>query len=434
MKRCSRRYRLTLPIVRLWFGAAPWVLAAQIVTITPTTLTQCTNGLGHATIAWNAPAGQRVRVHVLSATGPPMTGLENAAGSAQTGDWVRDGMAFYVVNDAGQELGRVVAEVNCGGTADTTNAAFSTASAWFPLQVGNRWVYRSNSRSATSTYTVWSLTGTTLVGSDTWFVLEIRASGAETASTVLYRCDESGRIYRIPNYQGAAQELWLDAASTGQTDAVLQVQQRDVAVATPFGSLPGLTYQTSVPLSLEAGTLVRGLGLLKSEAQTIAGSSGGFSSSLELVEAKIGKAVYYVTPSTGVSVAAESSTFDVTGHHVTNCAIPCYFVACGFGGADPPNTYKPCFQARIRAGVAQCDRQTPLDTQVQLTDAGGSTVYEQAVGLSATPQLCDSAQYLQVPLYSAPNVGLPAGDYRLSVTVRSVGAEIGSASMPLKVQ
>jgi hypothetical protein len=417
-----------------WFGVAPWVLAAEVLTITPATITQCTNGLGHATISWNAPVGQRIRIRVLSATGIPMTGLENATGSAQTGDWVRDGMAFYLVNDSGQELERVVAMVNCGGTADNTTAAFSTTSAWFPLQVGNRWVYRGNSRSVTSTYTVWSITGTTLVGSDTWFVLEIRAAGADTPSTVLYRSDESGRIYRIPNYQGAAQELWLDAASAGQTDAVLQVQQRDVPVATPFGALPGLTYQTYASLSFESGTLVRGLGLLNSETDILAGSSGGFSNSLELVEAKIGKALYYVTPSMGVSVAAESSTFDVTGHHATNCAIPCYFVACGLGGADPPGTYKPCFQARIRAGVAQCDTQTMLDAQVQLADAGGSTIYQQAVGMSASPQLCDSAEYLQVPLYSAPNVGLPAGDYRLSVVVRSGAAEIGSASMPLKVQ
>ena len=39
---------------------------------------------------------------------------------------------------------------------------------------------------------------------------------------------------------------------------------------------------------------------------------------------------------------------DVTGKNVTNCAIPCYFAACGLAGpVDPPGTYKPCARARV---------------------------------------------------------------------------------------
>ena len=82
----------------------------------------------------------------------------------------------------------------------------------------------------------------------------------------------------------------------------------------------------------------------------LTGSSGGFTQGRTLVEATVA-GIRFPAPAPALKLGMESLTLDVTGRHVTNCAVPCYFVACGLvPGADPPGTYKPCAQARVGAG------------------------------------------------------------------------------------
>ena len=51
---------------------------------------------GRTTLTWRTSTAIRVQIRVGSADGTPMTGLEGPTGSAQTGDWVTDGMMFYL--------------------------------------------------------------------------------------------------------------------------------------------------------------------------------------------------------------------------------------------------------------------------------------------------------------------------------------------------
>ncbi|MGA7410749.1 MAG: glycoside hydrolase family 44 protein [Bryobacteraceae bacterium] len=53
--------------------------------------------VGQTTINWNAPGSNNVEVHVNSAAGPVLSG-GSSIGSAQTGDWVTDGMVFVLVD------------------------------------------------------------------------------------------------------------------------------------------------------------------------------------------------------------------------------------------------------------------------------------------------------------------------------------------------
>ncbi len=53
--------------------------------------------LGQTTVSWNAPSSSSVEVHVGSATGTIFTG-GGPTGSAQTGDWVSNGMVFVLVD------------------------------------------------------------------------------------------------------------------------------------------------------------------------------------------------------------------------------------------------------------------------------------------------------------------------------------------------
>jgi hypothetical protein len=52
---------------------------------------------GTTILSWTAPPGVRyVQIRIGSPTGPAMTGIEGPAGSAQTGGWVTNGMAFFL--------------------------------------------------------------------------------------------------------------------------------------------------------------------------------------------------------------------------------------------------------------------------------------------------------------------------------------------------
>lgn len=57
-------------------------------------------GNGKTTLHWKISSTDRVQVRVGTPDGTPMTGIQGAEGSAETGDWVTDGMRFFL-QDAG---------------------------------------------------------------------------------------------------------------------------------------------------------------------------------------------------------------------------------------------------------------------------------------------------------------------------------------------
>jgi hypothetical protein len=411
----------------LLLGLMACALPGQsLLSISPAVITQCTFGHGRATVSWNAPQGAIVQIRIGSGDGVPMTGLTSAVGTAETGNWIDDGMIFVLVNGANFEYARITAHVNCGGAPDTTGAALIASSSYLPLQVGNQWIYRTNSRVVTSSYKIQTLTRTVENGGDTYFVLETRAGAGGTPTESLIRSDDAGRMF-------VNGQVVLDPAGG---PARQKVEVKDVPVDTPAGKLPvGLLYQDVEVLSRESGAYARGLGLLNSTSSMSTGSSGGFLDSVALVESRIGSGLYFTTPAVSVELGAENTRLDVTGKQVTNCAVPCYFVACGFApGADPPNTYKPCFQARVRVGQRQCSEPVQAVASIDLRNAANQSVYSHDVGLTLPPGRCDSAAYHQVPLYTTPNVPFATGAYRLNVRVTTGGDEVGTASVPLRIE
>jgi hypothetical protein len=229
----------------------------------------------------------------------------------------------------------------------------------------------------------------------------------------LVRVDDSGRIY-LPG-EGGREQVWLDPAGTDPA-AVLQVISRR-SYASPLGIFPdALIYQRYASLAREQGYLVRGLGLTSFQVDLLAGSSGGFFQSYELVEARIDGRLLLKRPAFEVRLEAERTWLDVTNRHVSNCAVPCYFVACGLvPGADPPDTWKPCLQVRVLAE----------DPAVELTleDLGGVVLRRAAIP--------GGRGYYSMPLYSEPNRPYPPGEYRL----RATGSEMGGAAfLPLRIE
>ena len=74
-----------------------------------------------------------------------MTGPSASSGSAVTGDWVTDGMVFVLTDSSGNQFASVTAVVQCTPFGEVLPSALATAP-YFPLQVGDEWLYLYNSR------------------------------------------------------------------------------------------------------------------------------------------------------------------------------------------------------------------------------------------------------------------------------------------------
>lgn len=282
------------------------------------------------------------------------------------------------------------------------------ADSYFPLQVGNRWVYRVSDRQSTSRYIVWRVVRAESIEGTPWFVVaQTPAESQEPgAGETRYRSDPEGRIYRL-NFQGI-EELWLDPTEPPSSPGLL---------ATPLGEFPNtLSYSRTQTLSLERGTLASGVGLVRSQTYMLSGSSGGFLQSLDLVEARLGPGILLTTGSDGLELSVERTDLDITGGQVTNCAVPCYFVACGFApGADPPNTYKPCFQVRLRwrdfslVGTEPSTRTVELD----LVNSSGDPIFRSTQKVPVGGQEVEATVVRQIRLYTVPNEPVPPGTYQV---------------------
>jgi hypothetical protein len=395
--------------------AAGSALPASL-TINPPVIFDCQYGLGAAQLTWSGATGA-VQIRVLQPDGPPLTGFGGASGSATTGTWVTDGMKFLLVNDAGMVQASATAHVNCGGTVRTIDTGIAGAS-YLPLQVGNTWVYRTNNRFITGEYVVRTISGTETIGGKTYFVL------SEGSSVIAKLRGGDDGVIRAATSDG--EQVYLDpaAASVQKTSYAGPIGEFSDAVAT--SSLAG-------SLLLENTTYARGIGLVHSNSTLETGSSGGFTDSLDLVEVRL-PGVHFTVPAAAVSLSVETTDLDVTDKLVANCALPCYFAACGLGGGqpDPAGTYRPCAQARIEAAASAGSQ-----VQVQLADLTGAVLFTTSLAADAGGK---TLQYVRLPVYTTPDRAsiafriLPPGQYRLTGQVLDAGREVASSSLNLNVR
>ena len=302
-------------------------------------------------------------------------------------------------------------------------AALATGT-YFPLDVGDRWVYRIDDRLVTGSYQTWRVDRTATQNGKTYSVMAIEGPGTIYAE-YWFRADSTGKVYEL---SGAGEILFLDPSGQAAPGATLQVTGKGGAYAISLGTFPDtLAYSNSMgSLLLETGTLARGMGLLTSNTQMLSGSSGGFTQGRTLVEATVAGGIHFPAPVPSVQLGMESLSLNVSGQKVTNCAVPCYFVACRLApGADPPGTYKPCAQARV--GLANWPAGASRAVRVQFVGPDGTTRFDQTLNLDASPT--ESVIFIQVPLYSAPNNALPAGFYQLLAKTAD-----GAAQSTLAVQ
>lgn len=300
-------------------------------------------------------------------------------------------------------------------------AALATGT-YFPLDVGDRWVYREDTRVATATYQTWRVDRIEMRNSNSYSVIAIEGPYGFYGES-WFRADSSGRIWLLT---GAGDRLFLDPSLTAPSSSQLQLTGASGSYPTALGTFPDtVPYVNNIDeLDIERGVLARGIGLLTSTSVLNGGSSGGDTMIRTLVEADIAGGIHFPALLAAVDLGVESLNLDVTGKNVTNCAVPCYFAACGIAGADPAGTYKPCAQARValRNWPATQSRTVTL----QLLAPDGSSAYSSTFAVDSSST--DSVTFLQVPLYSSPNQPLAPGAYQLSAATAD-----GSAQASLKV-
>jgi hypothetical protein len=392
------------------------VHAQPSLALHPPVITDCNAaGLGQTTVQWSNSGSGKVQI-LVGAARTPFTGLVSPSGSALTGGWVSDGLAFELADAAGNQLASATAQVLCSPSGGPVAAGLAAAS-YLPLDIGNRWTYRTLSRFAPTSYTQWLVTAAQIVNGQLWFVIQVSSSDAQSnTAQMLMRQGDGGRIYQLTNGQS---QLWLDPNTPQDPTAQLQVTGRGPQQNALGTFADGLNYTKSQTLSFEAGTIVRGLGLTSSSSTVLAGSSGGFSQSLDLVEARIDGHLLFEAPSPSLQLSIEAAAFDVTDGLVTNCILPCYFAACGLGGPqpDPPGTYKPCFKAGAKMAAAT----GPISVEVDVLDAAGNVLANAMMSL--LPDDGGRVEgFHQMPLYTAPNQPFAPGTYRLRATAGAASA------------
>jgi len=302
-------------------------------------------------------------------------------------------------------------------------AAGLAAGSYFPLEIGDHWVYRADSRIGTGAYETWRIDRTDTANGNRYFVMGIYGVNSTLVGEDWFRADDQGRIFVLT---GNSDQLFLDprlGGDPGQLNAVGQGGSYRTAVGMFSDTL---IYANSDPFLAETGQFARGVGLLWSSQTMRTGSSGGFVYGRSLVEAVVGGGAIHFTATAGIHVGMESLTLDVTGKKVTNCVLPCYFVACGFGPTppDPEGTYKPC--ARARVSLENWPTDASLSVRLRLVAPDTTVLYDQKFALTPAPG--DVTLTAQIPLYSAPNQPFPPGAYQLSAST-----DDGSASSALTV-
>ena len=119
------------------------VAPQQGFSASPNTLTLAAGQVtGQVTLSWSAPSNVRVvQIRVGSPTGPAMTGIEAPVGSVQTGDWVTDGMTFYLQDASdGNSLGaaRTIGSVRISTSGASAIRQGSLSATPNPITSGGR--------------------------------------------------------------------------------------------------------------------------------------------------------------------------------------------------------------------------------------------------------------------------------------------------------
>jgi hypothetical protein len=381
---------------------------AATLALDPPVIYDCAGSVGKATIRWTgAAAGSRIEI----GPGRALFSQPHASsGSMATEAWVSDGLEFRLTTADGGVQATVVAQVACGTRNVPANGLVTES--YFPLQIGNRWVYRRDNRFRTADYVTWQVGGVRSIGGRVYATLL-----ADGSLIALLREDAEGTIWRFTGTeQNPSEAVFLNPRAA--THAPYRSE---------FGSYAdAATAVETATLLRDTRTFLRGIGLAASRQDLLTGSSGGFTEGLRLIEFHLASGPRVAATEARITVSAGRTLLNVTAREVDNCVIPCYYTACGIGSpVDPVGTYKPCVRTRVEASA-----EGDAWTEVVLMNASGQAVFRSPVVATSG----DTVRFVQVPLYSEPNHPLPSGTYTLVGRSGQGSTELGVAGLRVEIR
>ncbi|HTB16081.1 MAG TPA: hypothetical protein VK752_31140, partial [Bryobacteraceae bacterium] len=252
--------------IRLFFLSA---LLSSGATLT----ISCVDPLDIATLTWSG-ATVPVQIIVGSPTGTPMTGLLPASGTAVTGPWVSDNLKFYLEDQSGNVEASVTANLYCANLPPAVDQGLASGS-YFPLAIGNTWVYKYNDRLVTASYVVRTIAQQTYQAGQIYYILT-QTSPPDPTPIAMLRADASGVVYQLTS---TGEQVLLDPKSAAPAAYQGALGIFNDALTPPAQVAGGLIQTTT--------TYARGIGLIASQSTMLTGSSGGFTESLDLVDVKV---------------------------------------------------------------------------------------------------------------------------------------------------
>jgi hypothetical protein len=276
------------------------------------------------------------------------------------------------------------------------------SSPWLPLQTGNYWIYSMDTRFVTRLHHTLRVLGPYEQAGKIYCQLEDR--NGDSLSHRFLRVDAQGRIYQLNTLSADAETLLLDPSHA-----------QDATYEGPLG-LDGrfILFNGVNPFIRARYEYASGVGMLSLTESIIAGSSGGFSRSETLLEAKIGDRVYRAPLSSDPQVSLSTdATFG-------NCAIPCYYAACGLGSpVDPPRTIKPCLRVRMQVSHA------PPGANLILDLSSTNSLYQTRIPLASA----DGVTFSSLPFYQQERVGaalqlFESGEYTITLGLEDASGKL----------
>lgn len=195
---------------------------------------------------------------------------------------------------------------------------------YFPLQVGNQWIYQTSTRFFNGPANVVSIPGKKAFGNNSYFIVE-----GLNFETMYLRSDDAGVLYAYDANTGGEQQYAAFATPVGGSyrtavdpcNSTANVVSRSAKVTTPVGSFDNamqVDYPAANCADAGIGTdyFVPYIGLVKREGITIAGPRA-----MELVYARVGGVTVLSIPELSFSMSIDRAVYDVNGIPVLNARL-----------------------------------------------------------------------------------------------------------------
>ena len=193
---------------------------------------------------------------------------------------------------------------------------------YFPLQVGNQWVYQTASRWFSGTSKVVSIPGMKTIDGTNYFIVE----GLEPRVIYMRSDEETGVLYVHEERSGGEAQYAAFATPAGASyrtmadpcNATALVRARDVKVNVPAGAFTGAMHveypsANCADAGLGEDYFVPYVGLVKRTGITIAGPVA-----MELTYARIGGVTVLARPEVSFSMSLDRMVYDINGIPMLN--------------------------------------------------------------------------------------------------------------------